>query len=303
MAFFRSRLQENGFVGQIPPWSMVDRIPGWEGGEPPAIADGESTYLTCLFIYALDAAVRLHTEVGVPLDADRWRILAEDLRHAVREQAWSEREGLYLEGPGREFDTFSQHVQAMAILSGTATAAQMQRIMERLTADPGLHRMKFMQSFYLARALQAAGGYAAFGDHVLALWREALSKNLSTWPEYPDPTRSDCHAWSSWIAADFVRYGLGVLPYQPGFQEILISPRTEIGLYARGWAPTPWGRVSVDWRKDRDSGDVYLYATAPEGVPTRVKLPGMNPRRYGTGGRIGVVARSTSDTLEGLLGF
>ena len=66
----------------------------------------------------------------VPLDADRWRILAEDLRQAVREQAWSEREGLYLEGPGREFDAFSQHAQAMAILSGTATAAQAKRILD-----------------------------------------------------------------------------------------------------------------------------------------------------------------------------
>lgn len=289
--FFRERLRDDRFVGSIPPWSMVDRVPGWERGEPPAVADGESTYLTCLYVHAIDAAVRLHTEAGEPVDAERWRPLAERLRQAVRGSAWSEQEGLFLEGPGRTFDGLSQHTQAMAILSGAASTAQTRRILERLTADPVLHRMKFMQSYYLARALEQADGYAAFGDHVLALWREALDKHVSTWPEYPDPTRSDCHAWSSWIAADFVTCGLGIRPFTPGFQEILVAPRTEVGLYARGWAPTPMGRVTVDWRKDRDSGDVYLYATAPEGVPTRVKLPGMDPRRFGAGGRIGVVAR------------
>jgi alpha-L-rhamnosidase len=291
--FFRERLGEDGFVGHIPPWSMVDRVPGWERGAPPAIDDGESTYLTCLYIYAMDAAVRLHRQAGDPGDARRWRALASKLRLAVRERAWSDREGLYLEGPGRTYDTLSQHSQAMAILSGVATEDQTRRILERLTYDPSLHRMKFMQSFYLARALEMAGGYSAFGTHVLRLWREALAKHVSTWPEYPDPTRSDCHAWSSWIAADFVTCGLGIQPFKPGFAEILIDPRVEIGVYARGSAPTPVGTVRVDWRKDPDSGDVELKVRAPQGVPTRVKLPGLAPRVYRSGGEIELVSEGT----------
>ena len=292
--FFRERLRENGFVGRIPPWSMVDRVPGWEHGTPPAIEDGESTYLTCLYVHALDAAVRLHVEAGEPVDAERWRPLAERLRLSVREQAWSEREGLFLEGPGRTFEPFSQHSQSMAILSGAATGGQARRVLERLTADPTLHRMQFMQSFYLARALEKAGGYAPFDEHVLLPWREALGKHLSTWPEYSDPTRSDCHAWSSWIAAEFVTCGLGIRPFKPGYQQILIAPCTDMCANVRGWAPTPVGRVSVDWRKDRETGAVYLYASAPEGIPTRVKLPGMDPRFYRSGGKIAVVTEGTT---------
>jgi hypothetical protein len=290
LCFFRQRVRENGFVGQIPPWSMVDRVPGWERGAPPAIDDGESTYLTCLFVYALDAAASLHREAGEPVDARRWRSLANKLRLAVREQAWSDREGLFLEGPRRTYDGLSQHSQALAILSGAATADQVRRILERLTYDPSLHRMKFMQSFYLARALEEAGGYAAFDMHVLKLWREALAKHVSTWPQYPDPTRSDCHAWSSWIAADFVTCGLGIRPFKPGFAEILVDPRVEIGTYARGSAPTPVGTVSVDWRRDPASDAVALKVRAPRGIPTRVKLPGLEPRLYRSGGEIELVS-------------
>jgi hypothetical protein len=287
--FFRERLRENGFVGQIPPWSMVDRVPGWERGSPPAVDDGESTYLTGLYVYALDTAVRLHAEVGEETDAERWQQLSDELRRAIRVQAWSEQEGLFLEGPGRTYDRLSQHSQVMAILSGAASVEQTERILKRLTGDPALQRMQFMQRFYLARALEVAGGYGAFDAHVLSPWREALRKHVSTWPEYPDPTRSDCHAWSSWIAADFITCGLGIRPYRPGFEEILIAPHPDLCAHARGWAPTPHGRVSVDWRKDRETGIVYLYATAPEGVPTRVKLPGTDPRMYRSGGKITVV--------------
>ena len=284
--FFRERLRDNGFVGQIPPWSMVDRVPGWTRGEPPAVVAGASTYLTCLYVCALDTAIRLHSEAGEPGDADRWRPLAERVRLAVREQAWSEREGLFLEGPGRTEDGLSQHSQVAAILADVATPKQTRRILERLTSDRSLFRMKFMQSFYLARALEKAGGYSAFSTHVLELWRQALAKHVSTWPEYPDPTRSDCHAWSSWIAADFVTCVLGIRPLKPGFAGILIAPHTEIGAYARGSAPTAVGTVTVEWRKDPDTGIVHLQASAPEGVPTVVRLPGLEPVRYASGGII-----------------
>jgi alpha-L-rhamnosidase len=284
--FFRERLRDNGFVGQIPPWSMVDRVPGWTRGEPPAVVAGESTYLTCLYVYALDTAIRLHSEAGEPGDADRWRPLAERVRLAVREQAWSQREGLFLEGPGRTEDGLSQHSQVAAILADVATPEQTLRVLDRLTSDPSLFRMKFMQSFYLARALEKAGGYSAFSTHVLELWRQALAKHVSTWPEYPDPTRSDCHAWSSWIAADFVTCVLGIRSLESGFAEILIAPHTEIGAYARGSAPTAVGTVTVEWRKDPDTGIVHLQASAPEGVPTVVRLPGLEPVRYASGGSI-----------------
>jgi hypothetical protein len=246
---------------------MVDRADGWEGGMPPAVRDGESTYLTCLYILALEAAVRLHREAGDPTDAIRWEPLPERLRQAVRSTAWSEQEGLYLEGPGRTQDRCSQHAQCLAILSDTATPEQSRR----------------MQSYYLARALEKAGGYAAFHDHVLERWRVMLGNRVSTWQEYPDPTRSDCHAWSSWIAVDFVATVLGIRPGSPGWSRIRIAPCSDGLEWARGSAPTPAGRVQVAWRRDADL--LHIEGCTPEGVPADFHLPGMAPFSREMGGR------------------
>lgn len=284
LRFFRERLGANGYIGKIPPWSMVDRADEWKGGMPPAVEDGESTYLACLYILALDAGVRLHTEAGEPLDAVRWRDLPDTLRQTVRSTAWSESEGLYLEGPGRTGDTLSQHAQCLSILSDTATPEQTERILERLTSDPSLIQMHLMQSYYLGRTLEKAGTYQAFHEHVLEPWRAMLRNNLSTWQEYPDPTRSDCHAWSSWIAVDFVTTVLGVRPGSAGWGRIRIQPSIDSLDHARGATPTPAGTVTVSWRKD--SGQLHFEAETPVGVPVDLLLPGAIEETIDEGGVI-----------------
>ena len=283
--FFREYIRPDGFIGKLPYWHMVDRVSGWPGGTPPAVKAGPSTYITSLYITALDAAVRLHQAVGYPQDGKRWEQQRDHMREVVRGTVWNERAGLFLEGPGRHSDGFSQHSQAVAILAGIATQDQQKRILKRLTSDTSLYRMKFMQSYYLARALEMAGGYSAFATHVLSLWRGAMDKRVTTWPEYPDPTRSDCHAWSSWIAADFITCILGVRPLTPGYSSIRLEPHFETGYYAEGSAPTPVGTVTVSWHKKNDQ-DLVLNAAVPQGIPTILKLPGIEPLQYPQGGDI-----------------
>ena len=281
LVYFRNRLRDNGFVGEVEPWNMVDSADEWPRGEPPALVAGESTYLTCLFIYAARAAARLHREAGSPDDALRWDRMIERITPIVRDGAWSESEGLFLEGPGRVDDRLSQHSQVLAILSGVATDAQMSRINVRLF-DDRLIPMKLMQSFYLARALERIGAYERFDSHVLNPWREMRALNLSTCAEYL-PGRSDCHAWSSWPAVDFVRAVLGVRPAAPGFARIDIAPQTDRLTHAQGGITSPVGRIDVSWQRDGKS--VTVSATVPAGVPTRIVLPG-GEKTFADGGRI-----------------
>ncbi|TVR49183.1 MAG: hypothetical protein EA425_12915 [Puniceicoccaceae bacterium] len=268
--FFRQRLRDTGTIGKVPKWNMVDSNPGWPGGEPPAIAAGESAYLTGLYVMALDAAIRLHREAGEASDADRWAPLAERLRLGLRQSAWSEQEGLFLEGPGRS-DPLSQHTQCIAILADIATPEQTARILGRLTSDPSLLQMKFMQSFYLARALEKAGAYGPFWDHLLDRWREMLGNGVTTWQEYPDPTRSDCHAWSSWIAADFITTVLGIKVDRPR-NRLVLAPQTEGRSRAEGAAPTPFGTIEVSWIKQDNR--LSFTAEVPPGPEIVLRLPG-----------------------------
>jgi hypothetical protein len=283
LGWFKDRLKPDGFVGKVPDWNMVDSCEGWPGGAPPALLAGNSTYLTSLFALALKAGARLHREAGEPKDSRRWDAIRRVVVPAVGRKAWSAKEGLFLEGAGRTRDRFSQHSQVMAILAGSASVGQQRRIMDRLTRDPGLHQMKFMQSYYLARALEATGHYGEFWTSVLAPWREMLGKRLTTWAEYPDPGRSDCHAWGSWIAADFTTTVLGIGPGRPGFKEILVAPRTGGLDWASGEAPTPHGPVGVEWMKRRD-GRVAGKVRTPRGIPAVLLIPGRAPIRSIRGG-------------------
>ncbi|TFH05612.1 MAG: hypothetical protein E4H09_01700, partial [Spirochaetales bacterium] len=283
LTYFRSRLRPDGFVGKVDPWNMVDRADEWPRGEPPALVAGESTYLSCLFIAAINAASRLFRNLGDPDDAYRWERLSMRLTPLVREGAWSETEGLFLEGPNRTQDRLSQHSQALAILSGVANQEQIDRIRTRLVGDPLLIPMKLMQGYYFARALEQIGDYRAFHDVVLDPWHAMRAAHLSTCAEYW-PGRSDCHAWSSWPALDFIRTILGIRPGAPGFASILIQPVTDGLDHAAGGMESPAGMVNVEW--SASDGVTTLTANTPKGVPVTVRLPSGIQQHYPEGGRI-----------------
>lgn len=286
LTFFRSRLRPDGFVGPTGGWNMVDDAREWPDGQPPAVSSGGSTYLTCLFIEALDVAVQLHEGAGEPVDAHRWRTLVRQLRPRVRAAAWAADAGVFLEGPEHRDDHLSQHTQAAAINADVATRAQTRRILKRLCDDDRLIRTKSMQSYYLARALEKAGRFDLWHSHVLQSWRTALVNQVTTWPEYPDPSRSDSHAWAAWPAVDYVTTVLGIRPGAPGWTRILLAPQVNGLDWARGSAPSPHGGIHVAW--ERTAGELTLHAETPAGIPVDMALPGGHRQTFVDGGVLDV---------------
>ena len=59
-------------------------------------------------------------------------------------------------------------------------------------------------------------------------WRHMLEQGLTTTPEYPDPSRSDTHAWSAHPAYDLVTMIAGIRPGAPGFATVRIEPSGKI---------------------------------------------------------------------------
>ena len=51
-----------------------------------------------------------------------------------------------------------------------------------------------------------------------------LADGLTTWAEHPEPTRSDCHAWSAHPALDLLRVVAGIRPGSAGFKTVVIEP-------------------------------------------------------------------------------
>jgi hypothetical protein len=58
----------------------------------------------------------------------------------------------------------------------------------------------------------------------MATWRGLLKQNFTTWPENPDPTRSDTHAWSAHPTSGLLTYVAGIQPDAPGFARVRITP-------------------------------------------------------------------------------
>lgn len=293
LAYFRSRIAANGFVGKIDDWEWTDWVSEWPRGVAPAVGAGTgSTYMTALFAHTLEIAAKLHREASSPDDAFRWENLRKQLLTTLRERAWSESAGLFIEGPGRESDPFTQHSQVMAVLSGAADERQKARINQRLLDDKSLVPLSLFGRYYLSRAVEQLGSYDRFFPDVLAPWRDMVGLGLTTWLERAEPTRSDCHAWSSWMVIDFYQSVLGVRPATPGWKTVQIQPQFFATTSARGEFPTPAGRISVEWTRDA-SNRVHLVAKVPSGVPTTLILPQGAKREYPAGGTIELDATLT----------
>jgi Glycogen debranching enzyme len=282
LGYFRARLRPDGFVGELPYWNPI----GGEGAPgtdlDPAIKAGGSTYVTALYLTALNDALRLHREAGGNAeDASRWEATRRRLATAVR-SAFSRERGVFVERLSHPAEPVSQHTQAAAILSGAATRPQVKQVVKALEAGVPVARMTRQQGLPFAEAMRAAGRYDLVLAQHLPEYRRQLDLHLTTCLEGGERGRSDCHAWSAWLPAELLRSVLGVRPALPGFAAIEIAPAVVLP-EASGVVPTPAGEVRVSWRQDGRS--VLLEADAPEGVPVHVRLPDGTSHTFARGGR------------------
>jgi hypothetical protein len=73
-----------------------------------------------------------------------------------------------------------------------------------------------------------------------------IATGLTTFAETPEPTRSDCHAWSSSPLYDFLATVCGIEPDSPGFKSVRIEPHLGNLKNVKGKVPHPSGDIIVD---------------------------------------------------------
>jgi alpha-L-rhamnosidase len=123
--------------------------------------------------------------------------------------------------------------------------------------------MSYYFRFYLNRALDHAG----LGDSYLsqlAPWYKMLDLGLSTWAETPEPTRSDCHAWSASPNYDLLTIVAGIKPGAPGFKTVRIEPHLE-GLHQFDASmPHAAGKIVTSYRLGQNGWTATI--TLPPGI-------------------------------------
>lgn len=267
LGWFEQRIDPaTGLLGPLEYWTFVDWTEQWPwsearriGGEPEGAREGGSSIVTLQFAGTLGRAAELCRAYGRADLADRYAGRARELNAAVARQCWDEQRRLFADSPAKR--QFSQHANALAVLNGVVTGPAAGDLIGRTLSDAGLIQCSTYFRFYLLRALKAAGR----GDEYLAQlgpWRTMLGLGLTTFAEKPDPTRSDCHAWSASPVYELLATVAGVEPGSQGFATVRIEPHLGALQQARARVPHPAGDIVVACERRGD------------GLAAEVTLPG-----------------------------
>ena len=255
---------ENQLLGTTKFWNFVDWADEWpwdpirdEGGVPKT--DGGSSILSLQLAYTLQAAIPLMEHFGEDHYAEVYQDWLTTLKASVKASCWDEGRQLFADTPAKE--TFSQHANIMAILSDMVPAAEQADLLKRLMDAKDIIPVTFYYRFYLMQALFKTGLGNEYFD-ALQPWYDMLDLGLTTFAEKPDPTRSDCHAWSASPNYDLLATVAGIRPGGPGFKEIIIQPHPGALQRFSANMPHPQGSIKVDYSRENDNSKFTISLPA-----------------------------------------
>ncbi len=250
LAWFEGKVDvKTGLLGPLPYWTFVDWTKEWNwseergiGGSPDGAKQGGSAIVSLQLAGTLQRSAELFRSMGHEDRAAHYEKLATGLREAVKQSCWDESRRLFADTPEKKL--FSQHVNVLAVLSGAIEGEAARDLIGRVAHDTSLIQCSTYFRFYLLRAMKQAG----LGDDyltMLAPWEGMLARGLTTFAEQPDPTRSDCHAWSASPVYELLATVCGVEPASPGFSTVRIEPHLGPLQRAEGKVMHPKGEILV----------------------------------------------------------
>jgi alpha-L-rhamnosidase len=273
--------KETGLLGATPYWNFVDWTNEWPwdnesriGGVPSGGMTGHSSILTLRLSYTLNDAAALMNYMGDNLLADKYSALAAELNRSVMKNAWCPGRQMIADTPSR--DVFSQHANIMGIIAGAMPPGEATALMDRILDETDMIQATMYFRFYLFMAMMKTGHAGRIADQ-LHQWEDMLDKGLTTFAEKPDPTRSDCHAWSASPLYFFLSSMAGVLPDEPGFKSVKIEPRPGNLNEFRAVVPHPGGEILVD-AEGLNSRTPAFKIILPVNIPGRLIWKGKEYR-------------------------
>ena len=187
----KAYVNEKGMLNKMPHWNFVDWPKEWpwtgienESGVPVGATTGNSSILTLQLVMALQKAGELLSNYQDATTAHNYTTLAETLKKAVYKNCWSSSKGLLADTPDKNI--FSQHAQALAVLTSTLPAADEKAVLKNTISNSSLIQCTYYYRFYLLQALKKAGMGNLYLEQ-LTPWRNMLAIGLTTFAEAPEP--------------------------------------------------------------------------------------------------------------------
>ena len=271
----------NGIISEAPNYMFMDwvDIGGFGCHHPPAVI-GQG-YLTAFYCHGLDMASRVAALQGDTARVAKYARLRQETAAAFNRELWVGEKGLYRDGKpfqtsvkphqwmpaDRDIETFSPHVNLLAVLYDLAPNDRQAAIVERVLAVQPLNTQPWFMH-WVFQAIDHAGLFDRFGVPQMRRWR-IVPETQSFREMWNGGDLS--HGWCSTPLVQMSSRVLGVTPGAPGFKTITIRPNLCDLEWARGSVPTPHGDVAVAWAMGHDQ--LTLDVTVPAGTAADVTVP------------------------------
>lgn len=260
ISWFEPYLAEDHTLRNLPYWIFGD----WSGmahGTFPNDKDGRSALVDQLYILTLQAAADMEEHFGNKHIAADYAALEKTMREGFKAKYWDASKQMFANHC--DWNSYSQHVNILAILSDTVTGKEASDLFMRVLGDKSILQCTVYYRYYLQMAMKKTGHGDLLLD-TLQILEDQKAKGLTTIAEMPDPSRSDCHAWGSSMNIEFFRTVLGIDSAAPGFKRVVISPSLGKLTEAKGVMPHPDGEIAACYQLK--NGRLKAEITLPEGV-------------------------------------
>ena len=244
---------DEGLIEHTPGWNFMDWTVAWNDSAVPGSDHGfeMNSFANLFWLLDVESAAKAERALGNVHLAEHWEAKAEKLKAKIIGKFWSEERGLIADTPAKK--TFSEHSQALAIITDCLPDDKRGVCFEHLVADADLARTTVYFDFYLFEAYFRMGRADLFLKR-LDLWREYLALDVKALLEAPDDagkngqieSRSDCHAWGS-HPIYFMQSGLaGIRSDAPFFEKVLVAPQPGALKSLKCRHPHPQGWIEVE---------------------------------------------------------
>jgi alpha-L-rhamnosidase len=238
-------------------------------------------YLTAFYYHGLALASRVAELTGDKARVEKYARLRGEIATAFNRELWVPDKGLYRDGrpfqtsvkPSRwlpadtDIETFSPHVNFLAVLYDLAPREQQAAILEKLLARAPLNTQPWFMH-WVFQALDHAGLFDRYATAQMRRW--TILKETQSFREMWDDGDLS-HGWCSTPLVQMSARILGVTPASPGFKTLAIRPLLCDLTWARGVVPTPQGDVAVSWTLEDNKW--RMDVTLPAGTDAEVTLP------------------------------
>lgn len=251
--WFEDRLENNHMPGHFEGWTFIDWVisDGWQAGMPPMDSGKHSAVIGLQVAYAAQKAAEMYNHFGL-LDMQKHCLnLASNIKKSIYKSCWDVTRNMLSDTP--EKTHFSQHANIFAVLTNAIPEEIQAETLKHIYEDNSIAQASYYFRFYLAEALKKAG----LGDmytETLKPWEIMIQNGLTTFAEEPEPSRSDCHAWSASPLFHFLSIVCGIEPAAPAFEAVKITPHLGSLKSIKGEMPHKYGNIQISLKKSKRNG-------------------------------------------------